>query len=192
MGPGAFDQCGAVAQIPAEGDAGIGRAKAAAQEPEDVQIGQPLAIGHVALAAREVLDVTRVDKDDLKAARLEDLEYGDPVDASRLHGHVSHAAGDEPVGKPIQVAREGAERLDGRGVAIRRYCDEVFGRPAIKTGSMRMEALKGIRRRTRLGWTTAMALHQRLLYTETASGNRDAAEWQSPKRDHAERAACHQ
>ena len=75
----------------AQGDDRIGGAEAAAQQPQDVEVAEPLTIRDVALAAGDVLHVPRVDEDDVEAARLENLEDRNPVDAGGLHRHVRDA-----------------------------------------------------------------------------------------------------
>ena len=97
----------AVPQIAAQGDDGVGGAEAAAQEPQDVEVAEPFAVRDVALAAGEILDVARIDEDHLKAARLEDLEDGNPIDAGGFHRHVGDPAGRQPVGEAMEIAGEG-------------------------------------------------------------------------------------
>ena len=89
-------------------DLGIG-SEAAAQEPEGVELLEPLAVGNVGLATRYAFDVTRVDEQDLEATLLEDLEERDPVDTCRLHGDGLDAADVEPVGEGVKVRGEALE-----------------------------------------------------------------------------------
>jgi hypothetical protein len=65
-----------VAQIAAQGDNRVGRPEAAAQQAEDVEIAQPLAVGDITLAPRHVLDVAGIDENHLEPPGLEDLEDG--------------------------------------------------------------------------------------------------------------------
>ena len=106
-----------------------------------------------------------------------------------------HPAGGQPVSQPLQITREGTKRPYRRRVAIRRYRDEVFGGPTVDPGRIRMETLEGaeatlprLRRRTTAGGVSSEASSR----LATASGNRDADEWQSPKRAHAALTTCHQ
>jgi hypothetical protein len=61
------------------------------------QLGDPLAVLDVGLAAGDLLDVRRVDQPDREAV-LEDVEDRLPVDPGRLHGHVGDRLGRQPVG----------------------------------------------------------------------------------------------
>ena len=74
-----------------------------------MQVLQPLAVLHIALASGHVLDVAGVDEVDLEAAVLQDLEKRDPVDPGGLHRHGGDAAGFEPVGQGLEILGEGAE-----------------------------------------------------------------------------------
>jgi hypothetical protein len=49
------------------------RAETPAEQPDTVQIAQPLAIRHIALAARHVLEMPRVHQDDLQAGIFEEF-----------------------------------------------------------------------------------------------------------------------
>ena len=95
----------AMPEIAAQGDDAVGGAEAPAQQPEDVQVAEPFAVGDITLAAGEILDVPRVDEDHLEAARVEDLEDRNPIDAGGFHRHVRDAAGRQPVGEPVEIAR---------------------------------------------------------------------------------------
>ena len=96
-------------EIGAEGDDPIGGPKTAAQEADDVQVTEPFAIGHIALAPRYVLHVARVDEEDGEATRFEDLVDRNPVDARGFHRHAGHAARRERVGQAMEIARERGE-----------------------------------------------------------------------------------
>ena len=64
-----LDERGLMPEIPAQRhDAGCGAA-AAAEQPEDVQVAEPFAVRDITLAALEILDMPRIDEDDLEAAR---------------------------------------------------------------------------------------------------------------------------
>ncbi len=65
-GAGALDERRAVPEIAPQGDDAVGGAEAPAQEPQRVEVAQPFTVGHVALAAREILDVPCIDEDDVE------------------------------------------------------------------------------------------------------------------------------
>jgi hypothetical protein len=62
-----------------------------------VELLQPLAILHVAFAARHMLDLARIDQQHLKARCFELLVQGDPVHTRRFHGHGFDPAAFEPL-----------------------------------------------------------------------------------------------
>jgi hypothetical protein len=147
---GALDQGGAMAQIGAECDDAIGGAKATTEQAQDVQIAKPLAIGHIALAAGEILHMAGIDEDDLKAARVEDLEHGNPIDAGGFHRDVRDAAARQPLGQPLQITGERGKGTHRCGVTIGWDGDEMFGGPTIDPRRIGMEAFQGRWRRSRL------------------------------------------
>ena len=69
-----------------------GRVKRVPEQAVGVELQQPLALLHVALAPGEILGVPRVHQIDLEAPRVEDLVQRNPVDAGRLHRDRGHAA----------------------------------------------------------------------------------------------------
>lgn len=70
-GPRALDQRGPMPEIAAQGDDPVGGPKAPAQQAEDMEVAQPLAIRDITLAPGEIFDVPRVDEDHLEAPRLQ-------------------------------------------------------------------------------------------------------------------------
>jgi hypothetical protein len=94
--------------------------------------------------------VTSVHKDDVEAARLQNFEDRDPVDAGGFHRHMRHPTRGEPIGEPVQIAGKRGERTDRRRVPIGWNGDEVFGRATVDPGGVRMETFEGIRRGARL------------------------------------------
>jgi hypothetical protein len=124
-----------------------------------MEVAEPFAVGHVALPAREILDVSGVDEDDLEAPRIEDLEDRDPRDAGRLHRDVRDAARRQPLGEAVKIGGERRERLDRRGVAIGGHGDEVLGRAAIDTGGIGVQPFERGGRLARLRHPTTLAFH---------------------------------
>ena len=107
-------------------DADLGwRMERIAEQAVGVQLQQPLALLHVALAPGQILRVAGVDQIDLESAGVEDLVQRHPIDAGRLHRDRRHAALLEPVGQPMQVGRETLEPAHRIGVAIRSDGDVV-------------------------------------------------------------------
>ena len=125
--PGGVDDDVAVAYEGAHGEDRSGGAKAATQEPDAVELAQPLTVLDIALAAGDVFDVAGVDEQHLDPPGLEDVVDRDPVDAGGFHGNTGDPTGDEPVGEALEVRGEGREGLDGEGVPIGRDRDVVLG-----------------------------------------------------------------
>ena len=72
--------------------------KTPAQQPEAVQLLQPLAILYIALAPRYVLDMARVNQHHLKTALFENLVQRYPVNTRRLHRHRLNPTQAQPIG----------------------------------------------------------------------------------------------
>ena len=172
IGAGGLDEDVTVAHEGAEGQDRPGGAEAAAQEPDTVEFAQPLTVLDIALAAGDVLDVAGVDEQDLEAARFEDVEDRDPVDAGRFHGDARHATGDEPVGEAVEVGGEGPERLDRGRISIGGNGHIVLGGAAVDAGDIDLDAVEhGGGATRRVGRPAAIVLHGMLLHT--ARGIRD-------------------
>jgi hypothetical protein len=72
----------------------------------------------------------------------------------------------------VEVSGEGAKRLDGFGIAIRRDRDDVRRGAAVDTGGVGMDLTKRAACTASIPrW--ALVRHLRLLYTKGASGNRE-------------------
>jgi hypothetical protein len=95
-----------------------GRVKRVPEQAVGVELQQPLALLHIALAPGEILGVPRVHQIDLKAPRVEDLVHGNPVDAGRLHGDGGHPAVLQPVRQTMQVRGETVKPADRVWVPI--------------------------------------------------------------------------
>ena len=74
-----------------------------------VQLLQPLAVQHVGLATRHVLDASGVHQHHLEVPLFQHPEQGYPVHAGGLHDHGLHTALGQPVRQTVQVSREGLE-----------------------------------------------------------------------------------
>ena len=141
VGAGVLDERVPMAQQGAEGEDRGDGPEAAAQEAHAVEFAQPLTVLDIALAARHVLDVARVDEQDLEPARLEDVVDRDPVDAGGFHGDTGDATGTEPVGQALEVRREGPERLHGDRIPVGRDGDEMFRRATVDASDIDLQAL---------------------------------------------------
>ena len=161
--------------------ASLGR-KLPRQQTDDVQLAQPLTIRDVALAARHVLHMSRIDEVYLESTGLQNLVDGNPVDPCRFHGDAGDATRGQPVGEAQQITGEGAERLHGGGIAIGRHGHVVLRRSAVDTRRIRIDALE--HRQARLT-TASFVFHGRLLHTrQEHPGTGRRRREHSPKRDH--------
>ncbi len=86
----------------------FGRHEAAAQQASLLQLGQPGGVADVGLAARHLLDVARVDQQQLEVI-LEDVPDRLPVDAGGLHGDLLDPVGAKPIAQPEQAGHGGDE-----------------------------------------------------------------------------------
>ena len=133
------------------------------KESQDVEVAEPFTVGDIALPAGKIFDMAGIDQDHFEAARVENIEDGNPVDARGCHRHVRHrqACSQSASGGG---AGEGGERLHRRRVAIGRHRDEVLGGSAVDAGGVRVEPFEGCGRLTGLrGAATGLTLHGGLL-----------------------------
>jgi len=107
-----------------------------------VELLQPLAIGHIALAAAHIVHVAGVDQYHLEAARLEDLIDRNPIDPGRFHRHGLDLALRQPVGQAVKVSGEGAELTHWLGSALGRHRHEVALLSAVDTGRVGLDAFE--------------------------------------------------
>ena len=118
------------------------RPEGAAEQPEGVQLLDPLAIQDVALASRHVLQPAGLDQLHLETPPFQQLEQGDPIDPGGLHGDRRHAALRQPVGDGLQVRGEGAEGPYGLRVASLRNTDEMHGGPNVDACGVEVDLLQ--------------------------------------------------
>ena len=64
-----------------------------------MELLDPLAVEHIALAPRNVLDVPGIDQQNFDASFLQNLIEGDPIHAGRLHRDGVDATGLQPDGQ---------------------------------------------------------------------------------------------
>lgn len=162
---GQLDQRLPMAEIGAQGDDRVGGPKAAAHQPDEVEVAEPFTIQHIGFARRDVFEMARVDQHHRKSSRLQQLIEGDPIHARGFHRHRADAAGGEPVRQAVQPGRERRKPLHRVLVAIGRHRDIMLGCPAIDPRRIGMDAVQHRRRDTRLRTATAMVFHGCLLHT---------------------------
>src|SRR5262252_8220656 len=105
-----LDQLPAVAGQVAHPSHRLGGHGAASEQPAFQQLGQPGRVPHVDLAIRQVLDLVRVDEEQLNAVELFKHEPDrPPVDPRRFHRHLGDTFSGEPLPKASQRGGEGAE-----------------------------------------------------------------------------------
>src|SRR6266436_679563 len=105
-----------------------------------MQILQPLAVGNIGLAPRNILYVMSVDQKNGESPRLQDLKQRDPVNSRALHRYRLDVARFQPVRRGVQVFREGRETPHRLQISIPRHGDIDFRRPDIYTRSIRIQA----------------------------------------------------
>jgi hypothetical protein len=103
-----LDQPLAVAHHVAQLTLRRGRHEAAAEQAEFQELGEPLAVPHVRLPARDHLDVLGVHEEQLEAP-LEEVVDRPPVHASGLHRDMGAPGGGQPVHQVQQLPRRGPE-----------------------------------------------------------------------------------
>ena len=103
-------------------------AEGRSEQPIGVQALQPLAVEPIGFrSSGGAFGLTRVDQEDLQAARLQEFTHGNPGDPGGCHRHRGDAAVEEPVGEGIEVGGEGTEAADRLGSAIWWHGHPVLG-----------------------------------------------------------------
>src|SRR5260370_41372443 len=95
------------ATVPPQGTNGTDRfwwPEAGPQQPYRVQILDPLAVGYIALASRDALQIVRVDQINFEPALFQNLKQRNPVHPCRLHRHGLNPAPAKPISKCITAA----------------------------------------------------------------------------------------
>ena len=77
------------------------------QQPALQQLGQPRRVGHVGLAARQLVHITGVHEHQLEAGLLEHPPHRTPIVARRFHRHDRDPLDGEPLSQAVQVTNEG-------------------------------------------------------------------------------------
>jgi len=71
--------------------------KGSPQQPIGLQLLDPLAVQHIRLAPAHILQMPRLDQEDLQPALFQDLLQRDPVHPGRFHRHRRDPTGLQPV-----------------------------------------------------------------------------------------------
>ena len=103
------------------------RTKAGAQQAIRVKPLQPLRIAHVRLATGNMLGVTCIDQNYLKAALVEQFKNRDPVDAGRFHDDRLDPAFRKPISQPVQISSESPKTANRVGCAVSAHRRHMHG-----------------------------------------------------------------
>ena len=166
-----LDEHFSLSNIAAQCDHGVRWTERRRQHAEKMKFLKPLAVDHIRLATRHVLDVARVDQNDLEATTFEDLEEWNPIDAGRFHRHGCDPTRRKPVRQREQIFGERREVTDRLRITVGRHCDIVNAGADIDAGSIRVQAA---RRSGRTG--TVMRLHTCLLAFKIAQPRSGASQ----------------
>ena len=139
---GILGQRVALTPIGAHGGHVLRRHKGPAQQPEGMQLPEPLAVQHVRLAARHMLDITGIDQDHLEARRLQYAKHGNPVYPGRFHHYAADPALLEEQRHLIEVGRIAAEVPHGVFGAVFRNAHVMSLRPNVYAGGVGLENIK--------------------------------------------------
>ena len=112
-------QLAALAQVRPQRAVRVRRPERPPQEPVPHQLPDPLAVLHVALAARRLPRRPRVHEMHVEPGTVQQLEHRDPVHARRLHRHLADPPLAQPLRHPLQVPRERAEPPNRAVAALR-------------------------------------------------------------------------
>jgi hypothetical protein len=120
------------------------RAAGRREQPRGVQALEPLAVEPIGFrSSGGACGLTRVDQEDLDAARLQTCTHGHPGDPGGCHGHRGDAAVEAPVGEGLEIGGAGAATADRLGGAIRGHGHPVLGVAAIDPRRMGVGELEG-------------------------------------------------
>jgi len=107
--------------------------------------------------------VARIDQQHREAARLQQLEQGDPVHAGGFHGDGVDPAGPEPIGQGVEVYREAGKLAHRFIVSIRRHGHEVGRGSDVDAGRVGVGDRQGGSGFAGLETDAAITLYQGLL-----------------------------
>jgi len=120
----------------------IVRAERPRQQPEGVQLLNPLAIDHIGLAPGHVLDVMRIDQLDIESPAFEQFEQGYLVDTGRFHGDGGDPTALQPIGQALEIGGERRKLLHRLRISIGRNGDKMAARANIDSSGVEVDALQ--------------------------------------------------
>ena len=79
------------------------RAERSAQQPDGMQVLNPLAICNIRLPTGYIFDVMRINQPFFNLPFLKNLKQRNPIHTGGFHGHGSNLALLKPIGQPFQI-----------------------------------------------------------------------------------------
>jgi hypothetical protein len=147
---------GPMAQVgPSRAPLGLGATRSA-QQATGMPGLKPLAIHHIALAPRHMLEMARLDQVHLEAPGLQHFIDGEPIDAGRFHRHRLHPARAQPRGQRLEGWRNVPKGRTGWASRSSGTHAQTSSRPLAKPVARGLtqgsEAVRGcVGRRVRIG-----------------------------------------
>jgi len=113
-----------------------------------MQLLEPLRIIDIGLPSGHRLHIPRIDQQDLKPARFEQLEDRNPIDPGGLHRDRGDANRRQPLGQALQIPAERPKAADWLVVALAGDGGHVDRRPPLGAGRGRVDRGETSRSRT--------------------------------------------
>ena len=136
---GVLHQHGPLPQVAAQAPYVTVGTEGSRQQAVGVQLLQPLAVPHVGLAPRHVLDASGVHQHYLEVSLFQHPEQRYPVHAGGLHDHGLHTALRQPVCQTVQVRRESLELSHRLLRAVGGNCHIVAGGPHVNARRVQVQ-----------------------------------------------------
>ena len=145
---------------------------------------QPLAVQHVGLATRHVLDASGVHQHHLEVPLFHHPEQGYPVHAGGLHDHGLHTALGQPVRQTVQIRREGLELSNRRFRPVGGHRHKMAGSAHVNARRVQVQLGQPCRFRAALASVAHHSLHA---YKVDVSPEGATERGHSPQRDRPDR-----
>jgi hypothetical protein len=123
-------------QVAAQHTEVIGWPKGSGQQTKGMQLLNPLTIEYIGLAARDILNVPRIDQLYFEASTIKQLEERYPVNPGRFHGHCGDATLLQPISQGMEVSSEGAKLTHRYFVTAFGYSDQMPLRTDVDAGGI--------------------------------------------------------